>query len=121
MKKLLTELVVDQGAELRIPDMRIGETARNMLHEAAEEHIVQYFQKAVLNMAHAGRVTLKVKDFKLIDNQHFLDDGTMRAYKANVGMKTINSELQYRPPPLAEGTGAASSAPGAAGPSGAAA
>ena len=110
MNKLLTELVVDEGGARGIPDMRIGETARSILHEAAEEHIVQYFQKAVLNMVHGGRVTLKVKDFSLIDNQHFLDDGNKQSYHEKMDIHVQYADMKYK-----------TAAPGAPGPSGGAA
>ena len=75
MKKLVHEIVGDVCDSLGYPQMRIGEVACSMLQESAENYLVLYFQKAVLNMVHAGRITLMKKDFDLISSQIFIESG----------------------------------------------
>lgn len=83
MRKIIKELV--QGCS-RVKDLRMHETGVAALHTAVEEYIVNFFQRAVLNMVHGGRVTLKSSDFKLIKNQEFMERGT-----ATASMRTVKN------------------------------
>src|SRR5690606_38897114 len=76
MKKIIIELIHDFCRASGFEPMKIGDSACAAIHEAAEEFLVLRFQKGILNMAHADRVTLLKKDLDLVDHQHYLETKT---------------------------------------------
>src|SRR5690606_29659291 len=58
VKKIIIELIHDFCRASGFEPMWIGDGACAAIHEAAEEFLVLRFQKGILNMAHAGRMTL---------------------------------------------------------------
>jgi histone H3/H4 len=66
MKKIIAEIIQNicaaQGWDVR----NIGDGVCAIIQEAAEEFLVLQFQKAILSMAHGGRVTLLKKDLDLV-------------------------------------------------------
>uniref|UniRef100_A0A7M5X624 Core Histone H2A/H2B/H3 domain-containing protein n=1 Tax=Clytia hemisphaerica TaxID=252671 RepID=A0A7M5X624_9CNID len=61
--RLIKELLCSAGAE----HLRIQTIALEALQEATEDFIVRYFQDSNFCALHAGRVTLMVKDMKLLN------------------------------------------------------
>ena len=50
-----------------IDNSRISAEARQVLHMGNEDHIIQTFQAANVCAVHDNRITLKLKDLKLVE------------------------------------------------------
>lgn len=58
--------VVREVLQNRAPEMRLQAMALDCLRESSEDYLVQLFEDAVLCCYHRSRVTLNVKDMRLV-------------------------------------------------------